>query len=185
MNQSQLTLRYAKALFDLSLEQKVLEKVKSDMMFIDQVCHENKDLRRMLHNPVINVDKKQKVMHKIFASRIDKLTLRFIDIIARKRREHYLDGIASAFVELYKDYKGIKTAHVSSPVPVMDSDRKAILSILKKLTDKSIELQEQVKEELIGGFILKMDNFQVDQSMKSKIKELKKDFEKNLYIKGF
>jgi F-type H+-transporting ATPase subunit delta len=67
----------------------------------------------------------------------------------------------------------------------MDSDRKAILSILKKLTDKSIELQEQVKEELIGGFILKMDNFQVDQSMKSKIKELKKDFEKNLYIKGF
>jgi len=155
------------------------------MLFIDQVCHENKELRSMLHNPVISVDKKQRVMHKIFGDQIDKLTLSFIDIIARKRREQYIDGIASAFVGLYKDYKGIKTAYVSSAVPVMDSDRKAILAILKKLTDKNIELQEQVTEELMGGFILRMDNFQVDQSMNSKIKELKKDFEKNLYIKGF
>lgn len=185
MNQSKITIRYAKALFDLALERRALEKVKDDMALIDSVCHENLELTRMLHNPVINTDKKQKVMHRIFESSIDNLTMNFIDIISRKRREYYIDGIASAFVELYKEYMGIKTAYVTTAVSLAETDRKAVMGILKTLTGKDIELVEKLKSELIGGFIINMDNYQVDQSVTTKIKELKKDFEQNLYIKGF
>ncbi len=185
MNQSQISTRYAKALFDLAEEKQCLEKVKADMSLIDTVCHENHELRVLLYNPVVNVDKKQKVMLKVFGNYIDPLTLGFINILARKRREQYIDSIASRFMELYKEHMGIKTAHVVSAVPLTDSDRSQALEILKRLTDKEIELNEKVNTEIIGGFILKMDDFQVDQSLTSKIKELKKDFEKNLYIKGF
>lgn len=185
MNQSQITTRYAKALFDLAMERRVLDRVKDDMIFIDEVCHQNKDLRGMLHNPVIQVDKKQKVLHLIFGSKIDKLTLSFLDIIARKRREYYIDGIASAFVALFKEYKGIKTAYVSSAVSLTEPDRKSILEMFRNFTGKEIELIEQIKPDLLGGFVLSLDNYQVDQSVRSKIKQLKKDFGKNLYIKGF
>jgi F-type H+-transporting ATPase subunit delta len=185
MNHSKITIRYAKALFDLALERNVLEQVKTDMALIDKVCLENRELRVMLHNPVINVAKKQKVMLMIFGNHINKLTLNFIEIISRKRREYYIDGIASDFVDLYKEYKGIKTAYVTSAIALNDLDRKAMLNILKNLTGKEIELVEKMKSELIGGFVLKMDNYQVDQSITTKIKDLKKDFEKNLYIRGF
>ncbi len=185
MNQSQITLRYAKALFDLAQDQKILEQVKQDMALIDQVCHENKELRSMLHNPVISVAKKQKVMHQLFEKHISKLTQQFIDIIARKRRESYIDGIASAFVELYKEFKGIKTAFVKSAVPLNANDKKEIIDMLAKMTGKEIDLVEETKTELLGGFVLSMDQLQIDQSITSKIKQLKKDFEKNLYIKGF
>ncbi len=185
MNQSQITLRYAKALFDLAQERKILEKVKADMALIDQVCHENKELRGMLHNPVISVDKKQKVLHQLFEKHIDKLTLQFIDIISRKRRESYIDGIASAFVSLYKEFKGIKTAYVKSAVSLTVSDKKEMVGMLNKMTGKEIELIEEIKSDLIGGFVLTMDQYQIDQSLMTKIKQLKKDFEKNLYIKGF
>ena len=185
MNQTQITLRYAKALFDLALERKVLDKVKADMDLIDTVCHENRELRGMLHNPVIYVDKKQKVLQKVFRSHIDSLTLGFVNILSRKRREYFLDGIAADFAALYKEFKGIKPAEVISAVPMNDSDRKAVLEILRKLTSMDIELNEKVKPDLIGGFVLNMDNYQVDQSLRTKIKDLKQDFEKNLYIKGF
>jgi F-type H+-transporting ATPase subunit delta len=185
MNQSKITIRYAKALFDLALERNVLEQVKDDMALISLVCLENRELRGMLHNPVINVDKKQKVMFKIFGSHINTLTLSFINIISRKRREYYIDGIASDFVSLYKDYKGIKTAYVTSAVALIDSERMAMLNILKNLTGKEIELIEKLKSDIIGGFVLSMDNYQVDQSITNKIKELKKDFEKNPYVRGF
>jgi F-type H+-transporting ATPase subunit delta len=185
MNQSKITIRYAKALFDLALERNVLEKVKDDMAFIDKVCVENRELRAMLHNPVINVDKKQKVMLSIFGSYIDKLTLGFINIVSRKRRESYIDNIASDFVALYKEYKGIKTAFITSAVAVNEKEKLAILGILKNLSGKDIELVEKLKSDIIGGFIINMDNFQIDQSLTSKIKDLKKDFEKNLYVKGF
>jgi len=185
MNQSQITTRYAKALFDLALEQRVLDRVKDDMILIDEVCHQNKDLRGMLHNPVIQVEKKQKVLHQVFGSTIDKLTLGFLDIIARKRREYYIDGIASAFVALFKEYKGIKTAYVTSAVALTDTDRKAILDMFRNFTGKEIELIEQLNPGMLGGFVLSLDNYQIDQSLRTKVKQLKKDFEKNLYIKGF
>jgi F-type H+-transporting ATPase subunit delta len=59
------------------------------------------------------------------------------------------------------------------------------LEILKRLTDKKIDLIEKTNEALIGGFVINLDNFQIDQSIATKIKALKKDFEKNLFIKGF
>ncbi|NVO21281.1 MAG: ATP synthase F1 subunit delta [Bacteroidetes bacterium] len=185
MNHTKITIRYAKALFDLAQEQKVLEQVKDDMALISQVCLENRELRGMLHNPVINVEKKQKVLKSIFGSHINKLTSLFLDIISRKRRESYIDAIASDFVGLYKEYKGIKTAYVSSAVALDDTDRKTMTVILKSLTGHEIELIESIKTEIIGGFILSMDNYQVDQSLTAKVKRLKKDFDKNLYVKGF
>jgi len=185
MNQSKITIRYAKALFDLSLERKVLERVKDDMALLDKVCHESPDLTRMLHSPVINVDKKHKVMHKIFESSMDKLTMNFIDIISRKRREYYIDGIASAFVSLYKEYIGLKTAYITTAIPLAEADKAGVMAILRTLTGKDIELVEKLKSEIIGGFILEMDNYQVDQSVTAKFKELRKDFDKNLYVKGF
>jgi F-type H+-transporting ATPase subunit delta len=185
MNQSKITIRYAKALFDLALEHNVLEQVKDDMALISQVSLENRELRGMLHNPVINVDKKQKVMLRIFGSHINKLTLSFINIISRKRRESYIDGIASDFVTLYKEYKGIKTAYITSAVALNETERLAMLGILKNLTGKEIELIESLKSDIIGGFVINMDNYQVDQSLTTKIKILKKDFEKNLYVRGF
>lgn len=185
MNHSQITLRYAKALFDLSLESKILDKVNTDMALIDKVCSENRELRGMLQNPVISADKKQKVMEKIFFGNIQELTVRFMHILMRKHREFHIMGIASAFVDLYKEFKGIKTAYVTTVVPLTDTERSSMLSVLKELTSSDIELVENIKADILGGFVLSLDNYQLDQSLTAKIKQLRKDFDKNLYVKGF
>ncbi len=65
------------------------------------------------------------------------------------------------------------------------TERKSILEILQKITNKKIDLVEKTNEALLGGFVINLDNFQLDQSIAAKIKQLKKDFEKNLFVKGF
>lgn len=185
MSFTKITVRYAKALFDLALEQDLLENVKDDMALIDTTCHQNRALVNMLHNPVVSAEKKQKVLHAIFSRSILPLSMSFLDILSRKRREHYIDGIANAFVQIYMEYKGITTAKVTSAVPLAETEKKTIHGILSKLTDKDIQLVENIRTEILGGFIIKMDDYQIDQSVATKIKNLKKDFEKNLYIKGF
>ena len=44
---------------------------------------------------------------------------------------------------------------------------------------------EEVKEELIGGFIFSYEDKQYDASILKRIKNLRKEFKHNLYIKGF
>jgi F-type H+-transporting ATPase subunit delta len=103
----------------------------------------------------------------------------------RKRREKYLPSITEAFSDLYLAWKGIKTAYVTTAVSLENKEKAGILEIIAKLTDKKIDLVENLNPDLLGGFVINIDNFQVDQSLSTKIKALKKDFAKNLFIKGF
>lgn len=185
MSYTKITIRYAAAFFDLAGEKGIIENAYEDMVMLGDVCKSSHDFVRMLQNPVINADKKNKVISKIFGTSMNKMSLSFISLMIRKRRERYLPSIAEAFSDLYKASKGIKTAYVTSAVELAAQDKAGILEILSKLTDKKIELIEKTNESLLGGFVINLDNFQIDQSIASKVKQLKKDFAKNLFVRGF
>lgn len=185
MSYTKITIRYAAAFFDLASENGLVERAFEDMVLLGNVCTANRDFVRMLQNPVIHGDKKNKIVTSIFSTTIHPASLSFIKLMIRKRRERYLPSIAEAFTDLYKASKGIKTAYVTSAVELVAKEKAGVLEILSKLTDKKIDLVEKTNAALIGGFVINLDNFQVDQSIVTKIKELKKDFEKNLFVKGF
>lgn len=185
MSYSKITLRYAAAFFDLAEENKSLEKVSADMALLKNICQSNRDLVNMFNNPVISADRKKRALLQIFGNSFTPLTLKFVELMIRKRREKYLPSISDAFDMLYKESLGIKTAFVSSAIALEDKQKSSVFEILKRITDKKIDLIESVKPDLVGGFIINIDDYQINQSIANKIKELKKDFEKNLFIKGF
>jgi len=185
MSYTKITLRYAAAFFDLAKEKGILENAFNDMTQFGKVCISNHDFVRMLQNPVVNADKKKKVINQVFGTTVNAVSLNFMNLMIRKRRERYLPSIAEAFSDLYLAWKGVKMAYVTSAVTLEAKEKTGILEIISKLTDKKIDLVETLNENLLGGFIINVDNFQVDQSLSTKIKELKKDFEKNLFIKGY
>jgi F-type H+-transporting ATPase subunit delta len=185
MSYTKITLRYAAAFFDLAEEKGILENAYADMTLLGKVCSSNLDFVRMLQNPVVSADKKNKVVSQVFASSLNKVSLSFMNLMIRKRRERYLPAISEAFSDLYLAWKGIKTAYVTTAVALEAKEKAGILEIIAKLTDKKIDLVENLNPDLLGGFVVNLDNFQVDQSLSTKIKELKKDFAKNLFIKGY
>jgi len=185
MNYTKITIRYAAAFFDLAKEKGIVENANEDMKLLGEVCSSNHDFVRMLQNPVIHADKKIKVIAKLFGSSMNKTSLSFMSLMIRKRRERYLPAIAEAFDDLYKTSEGVKTAFVTSAVELSGNEKNSILGILQKLTDKKIDLVQKINEALIGGFVINLDDLQIDQSLSTKIKKLKKDFEKNLFIKGY
>jgi len=185
MSYTKITLRYAAAFFDLATDKGMVEKANNDMILLGEVCAGNREFVQMLQNPVIHSAKKSKVVTQVFANSVDSVSLGFMNLMVRKRRERYLPSIAEAFSDLYKASLGIKTATVTSATVLDAKEKEGVLSILAKLTDKKIDLVEKTNTALIGGFVVNLDDFQVDQSLATKIKGLKKDFEKNLFIKGF
>ena len=90
MKQSRATIRYAKALFQLVIEQDTLEQSYNDMVFLDAVCTESKELSLLLKSPIVKTDKKLKILEEIFGSKIDKVTMSFINIVTTKKRESLL-----------------------------------------------------------------------------------------------
>jgi F-type H+-transporting ATPase subunit delta len=182
---SHIAIPYAKALFELAVERNVLEETLKDIKVIAELCANNKDFRMMLKSPLINTDKKKIIFTRIFGETLSQLTLNYLLIIIRKKRESIIHDIALVFIELYKDYHGILTTVLKTAVPVTDDVRQKILKIMKDQTSMKIELIEEVKEELIGGFILQWKDKMYDASIRHQIKRMHKGVARiNLYVKA-
>jgi F-type H+-transporting ATPase subunit delta len=183
MTESRVSFRYAKSLVDLSLEKGQLEQVREDMQLVLDTIRENRDLSAMLKSPVIKTDKKQSILKAIFGGKIGVLSSEFITIITRKRREMELEGIADSFLSQYKTHKKILTAVITTASGLDKTLREKVLQIVKGGTNSEVELTEKVNKDLIGGFVLRVGDQQVDASILRQIKNLDRSFSENPYVK--
>ena len=185
MSQSRITIRYAKALLQLAIKQDILEQSYNDMVLLDSVCAESKELSLLLKSPIVKTDKKLKILEEIFGSKINKVTMSFINIITSKKRESLLALIASSFIALYKTHNKTETATVISATPLDESLRAEVINFIKKYGDNDVELTEKVDPTIIGGSIIRMGDKQLDTSVSKAISELRQIFNKNLYLQDF
>lgn len=183
MQNPRLAIRYAKALIDLSIEKEQLEQVFADMQWLQAVCKSNKDFVNLLRSPIIKPDTKKKIIEAVTTGKIGEITSGFNRLLITKSRESNLPEIISAFIAAYKVHKNIKTIHLTTAIPVSDSVKNAIVEQVKKSAGfQNIELEEKVDENLIGGFVLQIDDKLVDASIAYDLRVIAKQFESNDFI---
>ncbi len=173
MSEYRVASRYAKSLLTLSQERGVLEQVNQDFELFRKICKDNRDFVVMLKNPIINHDKKSAILNRLFEERFQKETLAFLGIIAQKNREMLLPAIAEEFHTQYNQFHGIGMASVTTVIPLDDSLRQDFKDLTSRLIGKQgIELAENIDKDLIGGYVLKVEGKQVDESLRGKLNEL-------------
>lgn len=185
MVETKVARRYAKSLLGLAQERNMAERVFADMELVHATCEASRDFVTLLRNPIVQADKKEAVIKAIFGAKMDALSSAFIAIIIKKGRENQLDGIAAEFIHLYKESKGIVIANVSTATPMDAALRETILNMVKKSKGDKVELVEEVDPSLIGGFVLRVGDQQYDTSVSRRLKQLKNEFDDNLYVKEF
>ena len=99
MNNPRLASRYAKSLIDISTQYDKLEEVHNDVVFLKSVIDQSRDFVLMLESPIINPDKKYKIIHAITSGKISSITETFLKLICNKCREANLPGVIRSFIE--------------------------------------------------------------------------------------
>lgn len=178
-----LAYRYSKALLDLAIDQKKLDEVKSDIDEFVVNCDENRDLVLMLKSPIIQPSKKISIIDTIYKGRISELSLKFFHIVINKKRESGLLDIAKSFLRAYNVYKGIQPARVVTAIKISDDLKAKFEDEIKKQLNKEVSLITDTNKDIIGGFILKLDDNLYDASIAHQLQLLKKEFSRNDYIK--
>ncbi len=184
MAQIKVATRYAKSLLGLVAEKGNLEEAFKDMTLIQKTCSENRDLVVLLKSPVVNTEKKTSILTAIFEKNVSEVTMLFINLITKNRRESALPEIADAFIAQYKAMKGITTALVTSATVLADDAKKKIADLVQKEVGGTVELEMEINPELIGGFILRIGDKQLDTSILNKIGDLRQEFMNKSFAKG-
>lgn len=173
MNDSKISVRYAKALYQSALEGSLLKEVMNDVLLIERAW-ETAGFLEMLYSPVVTTSSKKKVVSSVFKENISQLSYDFMMLLLSNKRETFLEAIFRNFKALYKEHEGIKSAEITLSSAIDESIKKKFLALLEKTFDSKIELTEQMKPEIIGGFILKVEDQQYDASVSSGLKKIKK-----------
>lgn len=170
--------RYAKSLIELATEKNALDNVKNDFAGLIKIIEENRDFELMLSSPIIGHDKKLSILNAVFKSSVHELTSAFFKLITTKNREEDLAGIAKEFIAQYNEHKGVREVDVTTTIPLTDSLRKEVQDIVKKATGKEALINEKIDENLIAGYILRMEDRQIDASVKTQLQKVKNQLNK-------
>jgi len=97
----------------------------------------------------------------------------FVKILAKKGLLAKADKIMADYAGYYNQQQGILPVLAKTAQPLSESEKKEIISRLKKSTGKEIELENQVDKSLIGGLVLKIGDTLVDGSLNNQLLRLK------------
>ena len=134
------------------------------------------DLRLFLSTPLINAEKKSKVITAIFTGRVNDLTIKFMQILCKKNRENLLYDISVDFADLLNDERGILEASIKTAVEITDKNKKDLTAKLENYTGKSVKAVYSVDPSIKAGFVAKIQDTIIDASIKRQLELLRQKF---------
>ncbi|HKI88241.1 MAG TPA: ATP synthase F1 subunit delta [Draconibacterium sp.] len=173
MDQSAITVRYAKAFFTLAKEKKLLSPLKKDIELIADICQHSTDFILLLESPVVKTSKKITLITSVFSGKLNSLTLDFLHLITKNKRESHIPGICHNFLGLTRKDQNIKSAVLTTATEINTETIKKIEILMGKELDAKIELSSKINPEIIGGLVLRLDDIQYDASIATQLKKIK------------
>jgi F-type H+-transporting ATPase subunit delta len=174
MNESKISVRYSRAIFQSAIEKNLLDKVNRDMIFISEICTIS-EVKELLNSPIIRPSTKTKLLHNIFEKNLEKITMSLIDLIVQNGRERFLPAVARVFRSDALKHNGITECLLTTAVKVDAGIKKQISGLIAMAFNTRVELKEIIDSDIIGGFILRVDDNFIDASIRNKLRKIKKE----------
>lgn len=170
---SRVAKRYAKALFALAKEEKLLEKINGDIANFSVLNRQNEDFSALLSNPLINDKDKRSVLQDIFQGKVQGLTMNFLDLLAEKKRISILPQVAEEFREMMLAFANKVEGELISAQKLSHEQASKIKTKVEALTGKAVLLTEKIDKNVLGGFVVKVEDWVLDNSIRYQLVKLR------------
>ena len=170
---SQLTHRYATALFELAQEMNTIDTWQTQMNIVHSVFAENKEYISFFGHYRVADNTKKDVIKNVFKDKLDKEVLKFLLLILYKKLIKNVIGIAMSFNTLCNESKNIKEGIVYSVKTLELKDKEQIEASVGKHLDCTIELKNRIDKSLISGIKVVVGDQVIDGSLRNRMNSLK------------
>lgn len=173
MGETRLSQRYAAALYALADERRVLSDVVEQMAALGSFIAGDRNLRRMIENPLTDSVKAAPVMHaSLIAGGFLPIICDFVSVIATNRRLRDLPDLISGFAAYCAAKRGEIVADVTVAHEFTDLQRTQLRARLTEAGYSNVKLIEHLDPEILGGLVLKLGSRVYDTSLRSRLNRL-------------
>ena len=166
--------RYATALFELAGETRETEAVGAQLAAFQSLLDQSDDLKRLVRSPVFSAEDQIGALDAIFAkANLTGLAGNFIKLAAANRRLFAVGQMIKDYLSLMAADRGEVRAEVTSAEPLSDTHVSELKAALKAQTGRDVLLSQRLDESILGGLIVKVGSRMVDNSLRTKLQNLK------------
>jgi F-type H+-transporting ATPase subunit delta len=167
--------RYAKALFDLAVEQGKVEAWAQALGALQQAVESSAELSDVLVNPIYTREQRRAISGKLAtALKLDPEPANLLYLLGDRNRLAYLDAVVGVFRDLADQKLGRLRARIVSAVPLETLDAQAIADRLARATRAQVILDRSVDPDLLGGVVAQVGGLTYDGSVRSQLEELRR-----------
>lgn len=174
MSNQAVARRYARALFDLAREKNQIDQVEQDLAAVVESVRTLPEVRALFDNQLLAPKMKQTLLLKTFSEKLSPLTLNFLGVLCRRRREGQIAVIFDLYTQMANEARGQIEVEVRSAVAL---GAEAMTGLENRLTQrlggKRLKLKTTVDPDLIGGLVVRVDDTLFDGSIKTRLQRLR------------
>ncbi|MDD3078431.1 MAG: F0F1 ATP synthase subunit delta [Paludibacter sp.] len=175
MNNGLVSARYASALFEFAENDKKQTEVYEQVKKIAVVLQANKPLKQVLSNPVAADTVKKKLLTEIVEGGLSAEMNRFFDMLLQKRRIDNLLFIMLKYIDLYRERNSINHGKLTTAFSLDAKIEKKLTTVLGTKIEGKLEIEKEVDPDLLGGFVLEVDNLRWDASLAGQLRKIRKN----------
>ncbi len=176
MDQGLIPHRYAKALYMAAKDAGTDRLLYTRMCSLGRAFAQSPEMEQTMANPYIsNADKLRLILTGACTTEAESpLLVDFVTLLSRNRRIGMTRAIAISYQDIYRKANHIYRVEVAAAsAPTAENEKRLKDLILKELGGGSMEYSLRIDPELIGGFVVSIDNERLDASIKNELKQLR------------
>lgn len=172
--------RYAKALFDVALQEKAdLAQIDRDLQAVAEMLKTSPDLALNLSRGSVTDAQRQSLMEAVAkAMALSTQVGKLIVMLGKNGNLELVPDLSDAYRERLLAHQNIVRAEVTSAAPLSPEKTKALADSLSKVTGKKVEITASVDPSLLGGVIARIGSTVYDGSVKTQLAQMRQELVK-------
>ena len=165
---------YGDALFDVATESGKLDEIHEQLGEFADALADNREMQIFLFSPYFSSAEKRDGIARVISDGDEEL-VNFLELLAEKHRMPALFRIRAHFDEKWAEEKRRLEVRLTSAVPLDESVVKRVGEEIERRTDRKVDLESDVDEDILGGLVLRVGNMVLDASLRAKLERLRKE----------
>jgi len=172
MNTGIISHRYAKAFYQFAAERKEEDRLREELKILSEQFLALPLLQKTLDDPTVLPAVKIELLTTAAGKDISDTCSKVLHLIVKNKRAHYLRSVALMYDEVYRKAKDMVIMKLVTTEPASDDVKNKLVALIRRNNDQ-VEFMTETNTDLIGGFILEIEDLRLDASVKNLLNQLR------------
>ena len=173
MNNKGMTKKYARALYNVAVQQKDVKEVSNRINYIVDVMKAVPEFSQLLQTHQVSTEDKITILKNVLKDNISSLEVELISDILEHNNILILSDIAKNFEYLIETDSNLVNMTITSAKELSAEEVDHIQSSIESQLNKKVDVRTETDKSLIGGVRLRVGNIVIDNTISRRLDMLK------------